>query len=104
LSDKLTIKDLNKLILISDKLSEIHVKNLQEYPFIFFNDVEEVKIEHDISIKIKNSSFVHYYLTLSKENDNIKIRFEHLEKSIKALFWKEVQVKLYINDKEYKNE
>ena len=104
MSDQLNIKDLNKLILLSDKISEVHIKNLKSFPYYFFNGLQEAEVPYNISIKDKNSSFVHYYLTLSEENDNLNKRFEALQGAVKALFWKEVEVKLYLNDKEYKNE
>lgn len=110
-----TIKGMAALILTSGKLSEFHEKNLKAFPFIFFNDVIEAKIDYDLSVRHdadvdKNnnvelkkpiqSCIISYYLTLDEpKNNEIQKRYEALDQAVKNLLWKEIPVEIYINDK-----
>lgn len=99
-----TLQELNSLGMFSGRLSEVHCRNLDSFPFIYFNGVKEVKLGYDISHVKGGDSFVHYDLTLDQENDHMDKRFSALQTAIKALFWKEVALKLSINGKEYRND
>jgi hypothetical protein len=99
------IKDLTKLMMFSGRLSSVHVENLKSFPFIFFNGVTEVKIDHDISTTKDKPSIVSYDLKLDTENDFLDKRYQALESAIRGLFWKEVRLQVSINNKEvYKSE
>lgn len=91
-------------MVFTDRISEIHIKNMESYPFIFFNHLAEIELDYNISIKKEKESVVIYKLTIIKENDNLPKRFKALEEAIKLLFWKEIQVKLVINGEEFKYE
>ena len=99
-----TISELNSLGILSGTLSEVHVKNLQVFPFIYFNGISEAKLDYDVVQSKDNNSYVHYDLTLNQTNDHLDKRFAGLEAALRALFWKEIQLKLTINGEEYKNE
>ena len=86
------------------RLSETHIKNLQSFPFIYFNGLTEAKLDYDVAQSKDGSSYISYGLTLTEDNDHIAERYKALETSIRALFWKEIQLRLSINGKEYKNE
>lgn len=91
--------------MFSGRLSEVHVKNLQSFPWIFFNDLKEAKLDYDIATTKEGSSLICYDLVLDKENDSLSKRYLALESAVKALFWKEIKVKISINSKEvYKSE
>lgn len=112
---KETVKDMAKLVLVSGKLSDVHVKNMQMYPLIFFNAVKEAKIEYDLSHKadalvdkhndltIKTpyrNNVVTYYLSLDeKSQDNLDKRFSALEASIRTLFWNDIAIEVFFNDR-----
>jgi hypothetical protein len=101
LSDQPNIQDLTKLVLFSGRLSEVHIKNLKQFPFIFFNGVQfPVNLEHDISTKKEVPSLISYDLTLDQENDHLEKRYLALESAVRDLFWKEMQLRLSINGKE----
>lgn len=46
---EIEIRDMAKLSLISNKISDVQEKNLKMYPFVFFNGVKAVKIDYDLS-------------------------------------------------------
>lgn len=110
------VKDMAKLVLVSGKISETHEKNMKMYPFIYFDGVKEVKIDYDLSHRAdamldnKNNltvnspirnNVVTYYLSLNEgtSNDKLDKRFAALEASIRTLFWKDVIVEVFINEK-----
>lgn len=110
------VKDMAKLVLVSGKISETHEKNMKMYPLIYFDGVKEVKIEYDLSHKADalldrqnnltvrapfRSNVVAYYLTIDEtaKNDNIDKRFKALESSIRTLFWKDLTVEIFMNEK-----
>jgi len=116
-----TVREMAKLALASNRISDIQEKNLKIYPFVFFNGVLSAKIDYDftnnqnveteidkenLDIKYKFQKLdtrhfhVAYRLSIDEkvENDQLEKRFEMLDKSIKALFWKETKVSVYFND------
>lgn len=102
------LADMARLTVLSNKINPIQEKNMTMFPMVYFNGVKTVKIDYDLS-KTKvvgdgpemNNSIVSYYLTMSpdSENDYLEKRFAHLENSIRNLFWKEVVLEVYFNDK-----
>lgn len=103
--DSIPLKDLTSLGLFMGRVSEVHITNLKFFPFIFFNDLKEVKLDYDIGTNREDPSFTSYDLCISAENDNLDKRYLALESSVRALFWKEMKVKISINGKEvYKSE
>jgi len=115
------VLEMARLSMLTDRISEVHIKNLQMYPFVFFENVTSVKIDYDLSNKLgvdtkedtKNADIeysidsaktnhlrVSYRLTLNeKSNDNLERRFAAIEESTRTLFWKQVSVEVYFNDK-----
>lgn len=116
-----------KLVHLSGRISEFHEKNLKNYALIFFEGVQEAAIEYDFSHRPSNSgpketpktpddfykeigraamsmtsdSLVAYRLKIQFgiEQTHIEKRFDALEKSVRSLFWKDVVVKVYFNNK-----
>lgn len=111
MSDKTpSIQDLTKLTAFFGRISEVHIRNLKSFPFIFFNGVSEVKLEHDLSTVKGGISTISYGLSLNKDislisNNCPEKRYTALEDAVRSLFWKEVKVKISINGEEvYKSE
>ena len=105
MSDLNNLKDMTKLGAFFGRISEVHVKNMQSFPWIFFNDLKEVKLDYNIATKKEDSSIVSYDLQIDGENDNLSKRYEALESAIRGLFWKEVKIEVKINGQEvYKSE
>jgi hypothetical protein len=111
-----TVRGMAALVLNSNRISEVHQKSMSNWPFIFFEGVSEVKIDYDLShvsdvdVDKKNNvtvksplrhCFVSYYLTIdeSKIDENLKVRFKALENSTRSLFWKDLPVKIYFNNR-----
>lgn len=101
------LSEMAKLTMLSGRVSEVQLKNLKYYPLVYFDDVTEVKIDYDLmpdksmgDEPTKCNSLISYYLTLD-ETKNIELdkRFLALEKSVRYLFWSDVQLEVYFNKK-----
>jgi hypothetical protein len=116
------IKEMAKLTMLSNKLNDIQLKNLKSFPFIYFDGINELVMEYDLSNNLdvdteENSKLVdikyqfgtttgHLHVTykmkiepyLEKMN-HLEKRFEHLETSVRTILWKDVKVRVFFNDK-----
>lgn len=99
---KLYLDDLKKGVIFSGRISEVHVQNMSKLPFIFFDNLEEVKVSHDIS---PESTVIgsHIAITLKfkegmQQQDNLKHRTEALVKSLQYIFWKDLEVTVIDTD------
>jgi hypothetical protein len=121
------LRDMAKLVHLSNRISAFHEKNLKSYPYVFFENVKSARIEYDFShhpsdtgpkeapktpdefykeigkaaMNMTSNSFVAYHLELDEEPNqpHLAKRFEALQNSIRSLFWKDVIVKVYFNEK-----
>lgn len=116
-----TIREMARLSLLTNKLNDIQIKNLEMYPFVFFNGVSAIKIDYNFHNNIDVSSTedkeavtidyniqkpetshfrISYYLTIDESIDNINIdkRFETIENSVRNILWKQISVEVYFNN------
>lgn len=90
------VRELAKLAILSNRISEIHEQNLRAYAFIFFNGVKEVVVDYDLERGKKNH--IKFTLTVKEgENSSLDKRLSALDQSVKNLFWKEVSVSVVLN-------
>lgn len=96
------IEDLTKMVMFSGRISSVHIENLKAYPWIFFNDLTEAKLDYSVETTDKNKPTVFSYdLTLKLEsNDKLYKRYDALELAVRQLFWKEVKIVVKINGEE----
>lgn len=100
-----------QLSLLANRISEIQERNLKYFPFVYFEKVDGVKIDYDLghgineeTKEVNHNSFVAYFLTLSEEANSgkdfqIEKRFKALEVSIRELFWNDIKIQVYFNNK-----
>ncbi len=103
-----SIQDLTKILLFSGRLSSVHIKNLEAFPLIYFNDhTSNPKLDYTIETNDKSKPTIFSYdLNLNLEtNDHLPKRYKALEGAVRKLFWKEAKVQIKINGEEvYKSE
>ena len=107
MSENPSTKELTNLMLFFGRIPENYIKSLQSYPWIYFNDVSEVKLDYSVATMNKNEpTLFSYDLTLNSEkNDYLDKRCRALESAIRNLFWKEAKIQVKIKGKEvYKSE
>lgn len=101
------IKEMARLAILSNKITEFHEKNLKMFPLVFFNDVKEAKLNYDLRRQktVEDepdfcNSRVTYNLSLDEStNDHLPKRFEALETSVRGLFWNDIVVEIFFNGK-----
>lgn len=103
---KAILTELAQLTMLTGRISDIHYKNMRNFPFVFFNGVKKVEIEYDIATNKEDRSSVTYKIDLDlATNDFMDKRFQALENSIRTLFWKEVVIEVLLNGEEkYKSD
>ena len=101
------LRDMAKLSVLSNRMSEIQEKNIKAYPFVFFNEVKSVKIEFDLSKVDDNGLMNHgdhhitYHLEVNEDanKEHLDKRFLHLENATRLLFWNDLKVRVTVNGK-----
>jgi len=101
-----TIKEMSHMTIFFNRVSSSQAKSMETYPFIYFNGLNSIELDYDLETlspdkeASRNASVVKYFLYINPlaENDNLEYRFKTLERSIRDLFWKEVNIEVYIND------
>src|SRR5574343_259300 len=116
------VKEMAKLTMLTHRVSDLQVKNMKMYPFVFFESIANASIEYDLSNNLgvtpegegldslykinkpeSDHLFVRYNLELDERfNGSMDKRFKALEKAIHDLFWPQVKVELFVNGKDYK--
>jgi hypothetical protein len=98
---KETLKDLLQGTIMTGQISEVHIKNLKAYPFIFLAGVEEVEISYDISTMSES---------LGKSKISFAVKFrdgftekqpencEYLKKAVRILMQHDVEVSVTSRD------
>ena len=116
-----TLREMAKLTMVSNRISEIQEYNLKMYPYIFFDGVKSARIEYDFSTQsiinteedkknvqiqyqlkpdTKNFKVTYFlYIDENKGNDQLEKRFEALKTSISTLFWSGIATEVYFNDR-----
>lgn len=108
-----------KLSMLTDRISEVQAKNLKMYPFVFFEGVLSAAIQYDLSNNLgvdtetkdedlkynlsapqTNHLKVSYYLKIEEQlNHSLDRRFQAIEEAVRTIFWKQVKVEVFFNDK-----
>jgi len=110
LSDQIKqqLREMAKLSVLANRISEIQEKNLKSYPFVFFNDVKSVKIDYDISTvdddgKMNHGDhFIAYHLEIDGSTPTkvgMDKRFFCIAEATRLLFWSDLKVQVFINGK-----
>lgn len=102
------IREMAKLTILSNRINDVQEKNLKMFPLICFEGIQSVRIDYDFSRARPaenepdiSASIVSYYLNIpqSPKMEDLEKRFEALEKCVRNIFWQDVKVEVYINDK-----
>lgn len=104
------LKDLKNITMLTGELSSVHEKSMMKWPYIAFDGVGDVEIKYDFSkdyIKEVGESYVDFYLTISKEQeeqDKIDLRGNHIAAWVRDSLWNEIRVRVFFNNKiKYQN-
>jgi hypothetical protein len=95
------IKEMKELVIFSKKLSEWHVKNLQNFIMVALDNVKTAEIRYDLGLELKGEGgYIDYTVTpktrarLAKNKAELEQRCKHLEKWVHHILWKELKVQV----------
>ena len=90
----INLKDLNKGMLISGRMSEVHIHNLKQYPFLAFENLDSVEISYNVQplLDRESGSYVEYILKFKKTPKTLAQGSEILKKMVSVLLSAEVRV------------
>jgi hypothetical protein len=107
------LSEMARLTALSGRISEVQERNLKMFPLVFFEGVQECKVDYDLSHKSDvledtsgnlvinaptRNAYVAYYLTLDEsQNTDLDKRYMALEKSVRTLFWTDLSIEVYFN-------
>jgi hypothetical protein len=101
------LRELNQGMLISGRLSEVHIYNLKQYPFLVFNNIESIEISYNLEPLFDNQdgAYVEYTLKFKsglKKTDTKKIEENSkiLRNMVQVLLSKKVRVDILSQQKE----
>jgi len=110
LSDtKKKLQEMAQLSLLANRISEVQEKNMKSYPFVFFEQVGLASIDYDLghgfnekAKQLEHNSYITYDLELNEAANakNLDKRFAALEAALRAVFWKDIKVKVLFNRKQ----
>lgn len=97
------LSDIKKGAILTGRLSEVHVKTLQTAPFIFFDNLKEVRITYDLAPEADAAvpglgsrvSFKLFFLEDQTQSDNLEKRTSALVKTAKNIMWESTEVTIF---------
>ena len=93
----MNLKELNQGVLVSGRLSEVHIHNLRQYPFLVFNNLDSAEISYNLEPLLDNQdgSYVEFVLKFKNRiPKNIKQSAKILSDMVKVLLWKKIHVEV----------
>jgi hypothetical protein len=95
---------MNKLMILSNRLSETHILNLKTYPKIFFDGVVTAEVKYDFTPPEhgKKADFpaglVGYKILVKEMPEDVEKRAAFLERAVKNLFWNDTYVTVSVTE------
>jgi hypothetical protein len=101
------LQEMASLTALSGRISDLQAHNLKIWPLVYFEGVTEIKVDYDLKPEKSMSdeptfsnSRISYYLTIDEsKNTDLEKRYMALEKSVRSLFWSDVVLEIYFNNK-----
>lgn len=83
---------MKKLVLFSKRLSEWHVKNLEMWIKVVFDNYTKADIEYSIG-DAPSECYINYNIRFKRNKlpKDFKLRASHLEKWVKSVFWTDLE-------------
>lgn len=105
------LDDMRKITMLTGEISSVHEQSLKKWPYIVFDDVEDVEIKYDLSKesqKDNKGNVVDFFISLPSEDisgiQNFDSRCENMVLWVRDMFWQDIEVNIHINGLlEYKN-
>lgn len=111
------LKEMARLTMLSNQLNDVQLKNLKSFPFIFFDGIQEVTMEYDLSNQMGTDTIenakegeieyeitgstrhlhvtYHFNLEPTIKMHHLENRYSALEQSVRGILWKEITLRVY---------
>lgn len=122
-----TIQEMARLTMLTNQLNDVQIQNLKTFPFVFFDGLNRVTMEYDLSnqlgadtVENTDDGEIEYNVTPTTTShlhvtyrlvidpiftpNNLPQRFSALEQSVRSILWKEIKVVVFFgNQKVYES-
>lgn len=95
-----TLEDMRKITMLTGQLSSVHEQNLQTWPYIAFESVENAEIDYDLSkayFEEVGQNRIEFNLKIAQSQEQVENRCKCLASWVRDMFWKEIAVTVKIN-------
>jgi hypothetical protein len=96
------LEDMRKITMLTGEISSVHQNSLTKWPYIIFDDVQNVEIKYDLSQDTWRGfgqNWIQFHITASKnETLDLEKRCEMLDSWVKDMLWNEIETTVYINE------
>jgi hypothetical protein len=93
----MNLEELKKGMILSGRLSEIHIHNLKQYPFIAFDGLDSFEMSYNLEQLANNEdgAYLEYILKFKKTTPKgIEEKAKILSAMVKVLLWNNVEVRV----------
>jgi len=101
------LEDMRKITMLTGEISDVHEKNLKQWPYILFDNVQEVEIKYDLTkdrTKEVGQGYIQFDVTTDLEQQHVEIKGDNLSKWARDMLWKEIEIRIKINGEiKYRN-
>lgn len=100
------VEDHRKMVALSGNLSDFQLKNLKEWPFVVFDDLENVRIQYNFKKEgeeLVNAGHVTFDFKFKKvpDNEDAKKRLNHLKFWTQYMFWNDTEVSFLLEGEKW---
>lgn len=96
------IDDMRNITMLTGQISIVQEKTIKTWPSVAYDDVVGVEIKYDLTkdyVKENGEGYVKYYINTKNIPEDAEKRSKFLAHWIRDLFWKEIKIEVYLNEK-----
>ena len=101
------LEDMRKITMLTGEISKIHQENLKTWPYVIFNEINSVEIKYDLTkdyTKEVGEGYIEFRMESGSDQDSIDTRCNALAAWVRNMFWNEIKIIIYNNNKKiYEN-
>lgn len=104
------LEDLRKITMLTGELSKIHEDSMRKWPYILFDEVEDIEVKYDLTKQYTQEvgeGYMKFIVNMpdhvSYEDDDFEHRCNTLTNWVRDMFWPEIKVQVKTSRQEYEN-
>lgn len=87
------------MLMVSKNLSDFQLENLRQWPLVFFNGVEQVRVDYSF-IDVEDNFFagnITFDLKIPNPEQDLTVPIAYLDAATKLMFWSDTHVIIKVN-------